>query len=138
MPNEQWCMTRPRTPPRGTPRFRPVPLTALGARAPARMAAAPLPFARPSPGGTVALQLEQAQRGELVGDEDVEEPAAQRAEDGLRLVQAARHPDHLGNLRQVGKLDADPAVVNGQPDHPAGGVEELAEDVADHAVVAEQ
>src|SRR6266536_5850509 len=79
--------------------------------------------------GGRALELEQAERGELVRDQDVEEPAAQRAEDRLDLVQAAGHPDHLGDLGQVGQLDADPAVVNGQPDDGTRGVEKLPQDV---------
>src|SRR5262249_42103909 len=65
--------------------------------------------------GGRALEFEQAEGGEFVRDQDVEEPAAQCAEDRLDLVQAAGHPDHLGDPGQVGQLDADPAVVNGQP-----------------------
>ena len=47
---------------------------------------------------TAALQLERAEGGELVRDQDVEEPAAQRAEDRLDLMQAPGHPDDLGDL----------------------------------------
>jgi len=67
-----------------------------------------------------ALQLEQAERGELVGDQDVEEAAAQRAQDGLDLVQASGHADHLGDLRRTLAID----VIRhhqrlGQPERPA-------------------
>src|SRR6266705_35523 len=87
--------------------------------------------------GGFAFELEQAEGGEFVGDQDVEEAAAQRAEDRLDLVQAAGHADHLGDLGQVRQLDADPAVVNGQPDDGTRGVEELPQDVPDYVVVAQ-
>src|SRR5580693_9308217 len=87
---------------------------------------------RDYPTSAAAVPFEQAERGELVRDQDVEEPAAQRAQDGVHLVQPAGHAGHLGNLDQVGELDPDPAVVDGQLDHPARGVEELAEDVPRH------
>jgi EmrB/QacA subfamily drug resistance transporter len=87
--------------------------------------------------GEVALQLEQAHRDEFVGDQDVEELPVQRAQDGLGLVQASGHGHNLRDLAQVGEVDPDPAFVDRQVDHLSAGVEELAEDVADHAHLAQ-
>jgi EmrB/QacA subfamily drug resistance transporter len=87
--------------------------------------------------GELALQLEQAHRDELVGHQDVEELPVQRAQDRLSLVQAPGHGHDLRDLAQVGEVDPDPALVDRQVDHLARGVEELAEDVADHAHLAQ-
>src|SRR2546430_16645473 len=84
-----------------------------------------------------AFQLEQAERNQLVGDQNVEESAMQGAEDRLRLVQAPGDADDLGDAGQIGQLDPDPAVMDRQGDDVAVGVEELAEDVAHDAVLAQ-
>src|SRR5208282_5554895 len=68
----------------------------------ARVFITPGPAARAAPGGRrgpgsaslpapgpAPLQLEQPDRGQLVGDENVQEPAVQRAENGPGLVQPA-------------------------------------------------
>src|SRR6185437_14956391 len=63
---------------------------------------------------TAALQFQQPDRGQLVGDQNIEESAVQCAENRRGLVQPTGHADHLGNLRQIGQLDADAAVVDRQ------------------------
>jgi hypothetical protein len=73
---------------------------------------------------------------ELVSDL-VRDPAVQRAEDRRNLVQAAGDADHLGDVLQVREVDPDPAVVDRHVGHLAVSVEELAEDVADDALLAQ-
>src|SRR5262249_31299143 len=44
---------------------------------------------------------------QCLGDEDVENPAAEGTEEGSHLARPARHTDHLGDRRQVGQFDPD-------------------------------
>ena len=46
-------------------------------------------------------------------------------------------PDHLRDAGEIGQLDADPPVMDRQIHYLAAGVEELAENVADHTDIAQ-
>ena len=69
-----------------------------------------------------ALQFEQPDRGQFVGDENIEESTVQRTQNRRGLVQPAGHTDHLGDVRQIAQLDSDAAVVDGQVNDVAVGV----------------
>ena len=86
---------------------------------------------------TPALELQQPDRGQFVGDQDVEEPAAQRAGNSRRLVDAASDSDDLRDVPKVGKLYPDPPVVDGELDDVSIGIKELPENVADDFPLAQ-
>src|ERR1700750_1149758 len=74
-------------------------------------------------------QFEQPDGGQLVGDQDIEEPAVQRAQDRLGLVFPAGYAHDLGDAPKVGELDPYPPVVNRQVHDVAAGGGGLAGDV---------
>jgi hypothetical protein len=78
-----------------------------------------------SPPAWPSLELEQPDRGGLVGHQHIEETAAQRAQKGMDLVQPAGDADDSRNALEVGQLDPYAAIVNGQVGDLAVAVEEL-------------